>query len=108
MDDCKWCFEINTLSLTVAIPKNYSALPPPPKKKLRLQVLQKSSSLEKVAVPKVTPTSEMYIIALLKKLNNRNRCCEIVKVTHSPQEWDRCQCLFLHLTQYFSNKKYCN
>ena len=70
-----------------------------PKRTLRLKVLQKRSSLEKVAVLKVT-----LAIALLKYLlyfiNNINYCCEIAKLTESnwseshPCKWKCLQLLF--------------
>ena len=48
----------------VAVLKNNST----PERRLRLKVLQKSSSFKKVAFPKITLASELSITALLKYL----------------------------------------
>ena len=84
-----------------------------PKRTLRLKVLRKSSSLEKVAVPKVTLASLVLVAAvavqlvaavllkyLLYFMNNCNYYCEIVKLTESicskihPCKWKCLQLLF--------------
>ena len=64
MDDWKRCFEKKSVFLyknvmlqTVPLKSSYSQKEQYPKRTLRLQVLRKSSSLEKVAVPKVTIAS---------------------------------------------------
>ena len=56
-------------------------------RKLRLKVFQKSSSLEKEAVPKVALANANVYNCSTKKftilMSNCNCCCEIVKLTHS-------------------------
>ena len=60
MDDCKWCFEKNLLPLQELmlqidpLDSSCSQKQQYPERSLRLKVLRKSGSLEKVAVPKVT------------------------------------------------------
>ena len=76
-------------------------------RKLRLKVFQKSSSLEKEAVPKVALASANVYNCSAKKftiLMSNCNCCEIVKLTHSLWKTGIAASAFVHLTQYFSNK----
>ena len=55
-----------------------------PERTLRLKVLRKNISFEKVAIPKVTFASATALLTyLLYFMNNCNYCCEIVKLTES-------------------------
>ena len=119
MGDWKWCFQKNLFSLRKrnasnrSLKSSCSQKQQYPKRTLRLKVLRKSSSLEKVAVPKVTLASLVLVAAvavqlvaavllkyLLYFMNNCNYYCEIVKLTESicskihPCKWKCLQLLF--------------
>ena len=136
MDDCRWCFEkIYCLykNLMFQIDPLHSSC----SKKLQYNgksVLFRKSPLQmyllylmsncnccceivkftesNCTAPKFTlksgivynPSSKTFAI-----LNEYlQRCCKIVKLTHSPWKNRISVSAFRHLTQYFSNKNYCN
>ena len=77
MDDWKWCFEKNLLYNNVMLQidplkSSCSQKQQCPERTLRLKVLRKSSSLEKVAVSKVTLASAIVYTCSSKKITVLN------------------------------------
>ena len=78
MDNWKWCFKKNlffykNVMLQIdPLKSSCSQKQKYPERPLKLKVLQKSSSLEKVTVPKVTPRSENVYNCCSKKFTMLN------------------------------------
>ena len=134
MDDSKWCFEKNLLSLQKfdVWSRSFNSSCSQKLQYNERTILFRKSPLQMYLlclmsngnccceIVKLTESNfwnspfkvEMSTIVLLKHLlylmNIFSRCCEIVKLTHSPRKNGISVSAFTHLARYFSNKNYPN